>query len=61
MLQAQPDDELQRMKRVCRRHCVTFARGPEKELADATRMLKMIITEERRRAAASLVVKGTVQ
>ena len=32
MLQTQPDEELERMKAVCRAHRVKFARGPEKEL-----------------------------
>lgn len=60
MLQTQPDEELERMKAVCRAHRVKFARGPEKELEDATRMLKAITGEQRRRAVNSLVVKAAV-
>ena len=61
MLKAQPDEELERMKGVCRAHRVKYARGPEKELADATRMLKEITAEQRRRAANSIIVGRSIQ
>ena len=49
MLAAMPDEELVRMKGVCRMHLRKFERGPEKERLDARQMLSLIMAEQRRR------------
>ena len=61
MLKLQPDEEIERMKAVCRAQQVRFARGPEKELHDAKKMLGLISQEQRRRAENALVVKAATQ
>lgn len=61
MLKLQPDEELVRMKAVCKGHCAKYSRGPAKELEDAVRMLGLIRDEQRRRLASALVVKAVVQ
>jgi len=60
MLQAQPDEELVRMKNVCRLHRWKFEKGPEQERLDAERMFAAISAEQRRRAnmAAMALVSG---
>lgn len=60
MLAKQPDEELERMKAVCKGRVVKFARGPAKELEDATRMLGYLRREQRRRAMAGLAVRTVV-
>lgn len=61
MLEVQPDEELARMKAVCKGWCAKNARGPAKELEDAVRMLDMIRTEQRRRLQSATVVKAALQ
>ena len=48
-LAAQTDEELCRMKVVCKIHRRRFEHGPEQERLDAERMFQMIGTEQRRR------------
>jgi hypothetical protein len=52
MLAAQPDEELARMKAVCRKHRKKFERGPKQERLDAENMFELISAEQRRRLVA---------
>jgi hypothetical protein len=54
-LAAQTDEELVRMKAVCKSHRRLFEHGPAKEREDAERMFGMIVKEQRRRASLAAV------
>jgi len=54
-LAAQSDEELVRMKRVCKRHRGLFEHGPEQERLDAERMFGLIVKEQRMRASLAAV------
>ena len=54
MLAVRSDDDLERMKGVCRKQQIRFAFGHQKELDDATKMLHLINKEVRQRAQAAL-------
>ena len=59
-LAAQSDEELVRMRAVCKRHRRVFEHGPPQEREDAERMFGMIVKEQRRRlshAALQLLSK----
>jgi hypothetical protein len=56
MLASQPDEELARMKAVCRMHRKKFERGPEQERVDADVLFAMISREQRRRLIAPTIV-----
>jgi hypothetical protein len=61
-LAAQTDEELVRMKAVCKSHRRLFEHGPAQEREDAERMFGLIVKEQRRRlseAALQLLSKGT--
>jgi len=54
MLQRTPDEELVRMKAVCRVHYRKFERGPEQERLDAQKMFELIKDELQRRLVQSV-------
>jgi len=56
MLAAQPDEELARMKVVCKAHRKKFERGPAQEKLDAEKMFSLIQAEQRRRLLAPAIV-----
>ena len=55
-LAAQNDEELCRMKLICKLHRRRFEHGPEQERQDAERMFQMISAEQARRLRARLAV-----
>ena len=54
MLARTPDEELVRMKAVCKAHYRKFERGPEQERLDAQKMFELIKDELRRRLVQSV-------
>jgi hypothetical protein len=54
-LAAQTDEELVRMKAVCKSHRRLFEHGPAQEREDAERMFGLIVKEQRRRASLAAV------
>jgi hypothetical protein len=54
-LAAQSDEELVRMRAVCKRHRRLFEHGPPQEREDAERMFGLIVKEQRRRASLAAV------
>jgi hypothetical protein len=54
MLARTPDEELVRMKAVCRVHYRKFERGPEQERLDAQKMFELIKDELQRRLVQSV-------
>ena len=54
-LAAQSDEELVRMRAVCKRHRRLFEHGPAQEREDAERMFGLIVKEQRLRASLAAV------